>query len=236
MVEERLKVKSMPLELRPRERLQQFGARALSDAELLAILLGSGTSRYNVVELAGLLLSQAGGLVGLSHLTYEEITSLEGIGPSRACTVLSVIELARRLALLDAGGLATTIGGSADAARYFIDLAVHRGQENFMVIYLDNKHRVVEKKVVFMGTLNEAHVYPRDVFHYAVRHNASCIICGHNHPSGDLTPSRADDQLTERLLAAADLLGIDLLDHIIVGHEGLTYYSYREHGRVFTSS
>ncbi|MFP5520994.1 RadC family protein [Peptococcus simiae] len=232
MSDERLGVKSLPPELRPRERLQQYGARALSDAELLAILLGSGTSKYNVIDLAQLILQHAGGLAQLTQLSYEQITQLDGIGPSRACTVLSLGELARRLSLLQAGGLVEKIGGSADAGRYFNDLASRRGQECFMVLYLDSKHRVLEKKVVSVGTLNEAPVHPRDVFHYAVHHNACCIICGHNHPSNDLTPSRADDRLTERLQAAADLLGIDLLDHIIVGHEGLAYYSYREHGRI----
>ncbi len=225
-------VKEFPAELRPRERLKNDSPMSLADHELLAILLGSGTKKTNVLDLASNILFASGGLKGLPTMTLESLSSIHGVGFSKACTVLSLVELAKRIELTREGALPESIGSSDDAARRFFALLREANQEVFMVLFLDTKNHVIAVEQLFVGTLNCSLVHPRDVFRQAVRHNAHAILCGHNHPSGDVRPSREDLSLTERLVEAGTLLDIPLLDHLIIGKTATQYYSFREEGKI----
>lgn len=225
-------VKEFPVEMRPRERLKNDSPMALADHELLAILLGSGTRKTNVLELASNILFASGGLKGLPTMTLKSLSSIHGVGFSKACTILSLVELAKRIELTRDGALPEFIGSSDDAARRFFALLREATQEVFMVLFLDTKKHVIAVEQIFVGTLDCALVHPRDVFRQAVRHNAHAILCGHNHPSGDVQPSREDFSLTKRLSDAGNLLDIPLLDHLIIGKAATDYYSFRKEGKI----
>lgn len=230
--ETRRVVKEFPVAMRPRERLKNDSPMALADHELLAILLGSGTRKTNVLDLASNILLASGGLKGLPAMTLESLSSIHGVGFGKACTVLSLVELAKRIELTRNGELPESISSSNDAARRFFALLREANQEVFMVLFLDTKNHVIAVEQIFVGTLNCSLVHPRDVFRQAVRHNAHSILCGHNHPSGDVRPSQEDFGLTERLIEAGKLLDIPLLDHLIIGKTAASYYSFREEGKI----
>lgn len=224
-----LKIKDAP-ELQPREKLTRQGARRLSDTELLAILLRTGTTERDVLALAQAVLDDAGGLAGLLGQDMDTLCAVKGIGQTKACTLMATIEIARRL-------VRTRVGSEQSICDSFSAQAVLREnfrtgeQEAFHALYLDARHRPIAVKEIFLGTVDSVHVHPRDIFREAVRVGAVSLIIGHNHPSGDLTPSSDDFLLTKRVREGAELLGLNFLDHIILGHlTSDTYLSFKDAG------
>lgn len=225
------KLKDRPPEMRPRERLVSGTAQSLSTSELLAILLQTGTQEHGVTELADIVLIESGGLEGLLRQTMNSLCTIKGIGPGKACLLLAAIELGRRIALLNVQRESRRVSDTEGAAWFLRANLRNDEQEAFHVLYLDGKHNLIEAKELFVGTANSANVHPRDIFREAVRLNAVALIIGHNHPSGDLSPSRDDLLLTKRVREGADLLGLSLLDHIIVGgRSSEAYLSFKEAG------
>jgi DNA repair protein RadC len=206
-------------EARPRERLAAVGAEHLADAELLAIVLGAGTRRLPVTEVAEGLLRTAGGLAGLSLAAELELRDQAGIGPVRAAVVLAALELGRRAAAArPARG--QRLAGASDVWTYFRARLAPLRVEEFWAVALDVRHRVQGELCVARGSLTGVEVHPRDVFRPLIRAAAAAVIFCHNHPSGDPTPSRQDIELTGRLREVGELCGIPVVDHVVVGWEG----------------
>jgi DNA repair protein RadC len=201
---------------RPREKLARLGAASLGDNELLAIVLGHGRARASALDLANTVLADAGGLDGLVRARYESLTMLHGIGAARAAQVLAAIELGRRT-VARAGRERVQLVNPRAVAEYLLPLYGAAPVEQFGVVLLDTKRRVIRTRVVSVGTLDASVVHPREVFREAVAANAAVLVLFHNHPSGDPEPSRDDDELTQRLVAAGVIMGIDVIDHIILG-------------------
>ena len=214
---------------RPREKLLKNGPTALGDNELIALVLGSGCRGTGALRLANELLRVRGGLHGLARSTSADLTALDGIGAARAAQLLAAIEMGRRT-LACAPGARLQLRTARDAAALLMPAYGSRPVEHFGIVLLDTKHRVMKTTLVASGTLNSTIVEPRDVFREAVVAGAAAIVAFHNHPSGDPTPSPEDVELTRRLRAAGMLIGIDVIDHVILGDT--RYSSLRESGRL----
>ncbi len=221
----RVGIKELPQGDRPRERLLAFGADVLSDAELIAIALRSGTRSLNAIQAAQGLLKRFDGLAGLSQATHEEMATIPGVGPAKAAQVLAAFELGRRLAM-NPDQARPRISTPENAARILMARIGNPRQEELWVMLLDTKHQVLRLHNVYRGQVDSASVRVCEVFREAVRDNAKAIIVAHNHPSEDVTPSVADIDITRDLRHAGDLLGIELLDHIIVTRT--TYRSLKQ--------
>ncbi len=224
-----IKLKEIPKEERPRERLIANGASSLSIQELLAILLNTGSKKESVKNLADNILSKLDYINNLKDINYEFLISINGIGLSNACTILAAIELAYRLdikyqTIKDMAFLST-----ASVFEYY-HKKLNIMQECFYVIYLDNTYKVIKDKLLFMGTVNASLVHPREVFKEAYLLSAVAIICVHNHPSNNINPSKEDISTTYNLKTVGELLGIKLVDHIIIGLD--KYYSFFENGNL----
>jgi len=211
----------------PRERLAAFGPEGLTDTELLALLLRTGTRGRPVAELAGSLLVRHGGLRGLARILPAELRAHTGVGEAKGASVMAAFELGRRLCerRLRPGDL---IRSPADVHRHFHTRLRDAPHEVFLVLLLDGRHRVIRPVLTSQGTFTASLVHPREVFGPALREPAAAIVLVHNHPSGDPTPSREDREITARLASAGELLGIPVLDHVVVAEEG--YTSLREAG------
>jgi DNA repair protein RadC len=226
-----LKIREMPLDERPREKLIRLGPSALTDPELVAILLRTGVEGKNVIELARELLERYGSLEGLSRCTVDELSQIRGIGPAKALHLVAAFGLGKRLAhetlskqKLDSPELVHELVGAEMRMLH---------KESLRVILLDTRYRLIRIEEVSIGSINESIAHPRDVFRPAVISSAYAVIVVHNHPSGDASPSQTDHGLTRRLAEAAELLQIKLLDHIIIGApaEGSPgYFSFKEAG------
>lgn len=223
-------VREMPSDERPRERLEHFGASALSNAELLAILLRVGTSGENVIELSARLLRQCGGLKGLLTIELEELCALHGVGPAKATTLKAALELGRRLSVL-APEERPKITQPQDVANLIMLEMGYLKQEQLRVLCLDTKNYVVAQQVVYQGTVNSSVVRVAEVFKPAISRTCPAIVVVHNHPSGDPTPSPEDVRTTDQLRRAGELLDIELLDHVIVGQH--KWVSLKERGLGF---
>jgi len=219
-------IKDLPEDLRPRERMLAFGAQALSNAELLAILLRTGNPQETALEVAQRLLSQPGGLRYLAEASLEELKGQRGIGLAKAAQIKAAIELGRRLAAFRPER--PVIKGPADAAHLLMDEMRYLDREHFRTISLNTKNRVLAIDNVAVGSLNSSYVHPREVFKGPVRRSAAAVILVHNHPSGDPAPSLEDIQVTRRLVEAGKVLGIEVLDHLILG-DG-SFVSMKEKG------
>jgi DNA repair protein RadC len=217
------RLKQMPVHSRPREKLFAKGAEALSDRELLAALLGRGSGKRDVLALGSdlLRLIDEKGL----DLTVAEITAIPGIGQAGAAAVAAAFEFARRR-IRPRGQKITTPAGVMPLIRHYGD----RKQEHFIAVSLNGAHDVMDVRVVTIGLVNKSQVHPREVFSDAIAARAAAIIVAHNHPSGDLAPSREDLKVTRRLKEAGEVLGIPLLDHIIF--HGDKSYSLADHRQV----
>jgi DNA repair protein RadC len=224
------RVKDLPPELRPRERLLRHGPDALSTAELVAVLLRTGSPTRSVIEVASDLIGGHGGLARLSSAGVRELCGVDGIGEVKALNLLAAFELGRRLGALPQRRR-PVIAGPADAARLTMDRLRFAEAERFLVLLLNTRHEVLAAIEVTRGGLASSPVHPREVFKPAVREGAAAVIVVHNHPSGDPTPSRADLAITARLRRAATVMGIPVLDHIIIG-DG-RWVSLRERGVAF---
>lgn len=209
-------LKDLPPEARPREKLLARGPAALSDAELLALLLRTGIAGKGVLQLAQELLDTFGGMAGLLHASAEDIRAIKGLGGSaKRAQLVAVMELARR-ALAQQLQERSAMTSASEVKRYLqMQLAAH-GHEVFALLFLDSQNRLIAFEELFRGTVAQTTVYPREVALRALHHGAAAVILAHNHPSGNTTPSRADQTLTNTLKAALDLLDIRVLDHVIV--------------------
>ncbi|MDR6226425.1 RadC family protein [Desmospora profundinema] len=227
MERDSLLIRDVPEGERPRERMLQVGPASLANAELVAILLRTGTAAESAIHLAGRVLSKVDGLKGLAQADLLELTEIRGVGPAKAVQLLAGIELGRRV-FRAVPGEKVAIRSPRDAAEACMDEMRYLSQEHFVCLFLNTKNVVIDKKCIYVGTLNASVVHPREVFREAIRKSSAGVICVHNHPSGDPTPSREDIHVTERLFEAGRLLGIDLLDHIIIGDS--RFYSMKEKG------
>jgi DNA repair protein RadC len=212
---------------RPRERLERLGPEALSDAELLALLLRTGGPRGDALAVANEMLAVCGGIQGIARAGARELGSAAGVGPAKIATLRAALELGRRLAALRLPPGAA-IRGPEDVYRHFHPSLRHVAHERFLALLLDGRHRVLRVEVVSQGTLTASLVHPREVFRPALRESAAALILVHNHPSGDPTPSREDREVTVRLAQAGEILGVRVLDHVVVAEHG--YVSLREEG------
>ncbi|HEY0788632.1 MAG TPA: DNA repair protein RadC [Thermoanaerobaculia bacterium] len=207
-------IADLPLDERPRERMKLHGASTLSDAELIAILLGSGTRGRSSIELARSLL--AGGLQSLAQREWPAGKLARGVGPAKACRIAAALEIGRRLAA-HGDGARDPIRDAESIARPLIARYSHYVQERLGAIFLDSKNRVIREREIYVGTLNATTVSTRDVLRVALEENAAGIVVFHNHPSGDPTPSAEDLAFTRKLNEATRLFGIELVDHLIIG-------------------
>ncbi len=221
-------MKQWPKKERPCERLQSLGAGQLSDGELLAILLNTGDTKQGLsaLELSRTLLQQGGNLVGVEQMGFEEICALRGIGLVKCCRIKAAFEIANRLSELDDAEQPKI--DSSEAIVSLMHRALERQRrEHFVVLLLNARHRLLCKQTIAIGSTNGVHVHPREVFHLAVREQASALAVVHNHPSGDPRPSEEDKKLTVKLTCIGELLGIPLIDHIIVCSRH-RYYSFAD--------
>jgi DNA repair protein RadC len=201
---------------RPREKLERLGPAGLGDNELLALVLGSGSRRRNALEIANDLLADVGGMHGLTRVTVGDLRRVAGIGGARAAQVLAAIELGRRT-LARSGGERPNLKSPAQMAAYLLPLYGSGAVEQFGVVMLDSKSRLIRIRLVATGTVDSAVVHPREVFREAAAAAAAAIVLFHNHPSGDPTPSEDDLILTNRMISAGTVMGIEVVDHIILG-------------------
>jgi DNA repair protein RadC len=222
-------VKALAPADRPREKLLRLGPGALGDNELAAAVLGHGYRAVHALELATQMLAALGGVQGLSRTTPRDLSRFRGIGPSGAARLLAGMELGRR-ALAQAGPPRARLASPREVAAYLLPRFGAADVEQFGVLLLDARHRVLHAKVLTRGTVDASPAYPRDVFREAAVAGAAAVVLFHNHPSGDATPSLEDIALTRRLRLAGELMGIDVIDHIILGDA--TYCSLREAGHV----
>ncbi|KGE18298.1 RadC family protein [Paenibacillus wynnii] len=227
MESQTLMLRDLPHEERPRERMMQYGAESLSQAELLAILLRTGTRRESAIGIAQRMLSQVGGLRQLADLSIKELTLIKGIGPAKAIQLKAGIELGRRMSNSRLNQL-VTIRSPYDAADILTEQLRYLQKEHFVCLFLNTKNHVIAQETLSMGSLNASIVHPREVFRAAIKCSSASIICAHNHPSGDPTPSPEDISLTSRLVQAGEIVGIDVLDHLIIGDS--SFVSMKEKG------
>jgi DNA repair protein RadC len=215
---------------RPRERFREIGAGGMSQRELIAIILRTGSEKLNALQLADALLQQFGGLNGLARASLPELMQVHGIGQAKAIEIKAALELGKRLAM-SAQDSKPQIKTPADAAQM---LMLHMGlldQEEVRTLLLDTRNRVMASHMIYKGSLNSASMRTCEVFKEAVRSNAAAIIIAHNHPSGDPSPSAEDIAVTKHLVGAGKLLDIEVLDHIVIAHN--RYVSLKERGLGF---
>lgn len=222
-----LMIRDYPQEERPRERFIAGGPASLSNHELIALLLGTGTKDESVLQLSNRLLSHFEGLRLLKAASLEEITAIKGIGKAKAIQLMAALELGGRVANLT-NNERYVIRSPEDGANYVMNEMRFLSQEHFVCLYLNTKNQVLHKQTIFIGSLNASIVHPREVFKEAFRRSAASIICLHNHPSGDPTPSREDIEVTKRLAECGKIIGIDVLDHLIIGEN--KFVSLKEKG------
>ena len=214
---------------RPREKLERLGAAGLGDNELLAIVLGSGTRHRDTLELANRLIEHAGGLHALSRAGLGELCRVSGVGRARASQVLAAVELGRRT-LVRAAAVRPQLSSPRQLATYLLPQYGSCHVEQFGIVMLDSKHRLIRIKLVSVGSLDATVVHPREVFREAAAASAAGIVLFHNHPSGDPTPSKEDLALTARMVDAGEIMGIDVVDHLILAEQ--RYFSLMEAGRL----
>ncbi|WP_223068264.1 RadC family protein [Paenibacillus caui] len=209
-------LRDIPHEERPRERMMRYGAGALSHAELLAILLRTGTHQESAIHVAQRILSRAGGIRNLVDLSIDELMQIKGIGEAKAIQLLAGVEIGRRLARSSLGE-SPVIRSPRDAAEVVMDQLRYLQKEHFVCLFLNTKNHLIGQETLSIGSLNASIVHPREVFRAAIKCSSASIVCAHNHPSGDPAPSPEDIHITKRLCEAGEIVGIDVLDHIIVG-------------------
>ena len=211
--------------LLPRERLAQEGVEALSNQELLAILLRTGTRQASVFEIAQKVLSNLSSLTDLKKMTLQELQSLSGIGRVKAIELQAMIELGHRIHKHDTLEMESILSSQKLAKKMQQELG-HKKQEHLVALYLNTQNQIIHQQTIFIGSATRSIAEPREILHYAIKHMATSLILVHNHPSGAVAPSRNDDHVTKLVKEACDLMGIVLLDHLIVSHS--SYFSYRE--------
>ena len=211
--------------LLPRERLAKEGVETLSNQELLAILLRTGTRQASVFEIAQKVLSNLSSLTDLKKMTLQELQSLSGIGRVKAIELQAMIELGHRIHKHETLEMESILSSQKLAKKMQQELG-HKKQEHLVALYLNTQNQIIHQQTIFIGSATRSIAEPREILHYAIKHMATSLILVHNHPSGAVAPSRNDNQVTKLVKEACDLMGIVLLDHLIVSHSN--YFSYRE--------
>ena len=224
-----MKIKDLPLCERPREKLMQSGVESLSDIELLAIIIKTGTKDNSVKDIACQVLKQIKTLYNLQELNYATLLNIKGLGRVKAIEIMAAIELGKRIFLKNKEQKLLCYNEPNIIYQDNKYLFYGKKQEYFYCLYLDNKKRLIERKLLFMGTINKSIVHPREIFKEAYLTSASGIICMHNHPSGDINPSIEDIELTKSLTHIGRMQGIEIIDHLIMGKD--KYYSFYEKNR-----
>ncbi|MBC8253113.1 MAG: DNA repair protein RadC [Ardenticatenia bacterium] len=221
----------MPVGERPRERLERYGAAALSLAELMAILLRTGRKGENVLQLAGRLLADFGGLAGLARASLDDLAAVRGVGPAKATQLQAALEIGRRLGVASPGERPPINSPAHANALLTLEMAPPE-QENLRPLLLDTQNRGVATPTIYRGSVNTTVVRVSELFREAIRSNSAALIVVHNHPSGDPTPSSEDVQMTRQIVQAGELLGIEGLDHLIIGSG--RFVSLKERGLGFS--
>jgi DNA repair protein RadC len=216
-----MKIKDLPKIERPREKLMKYGPTRLNNSELLAIILRTGTKDTNVVELSKKILTQIS-KHGFTEIAYEDLSHISGLGPAKACEIVACFELGKRLLKDKQTEILLSPQDVFDALKDIRD----NKKEHFVIFYLDTRNQEIQREIISIGTLNASLVHPREVFEPAIRHLAAQIIITHNHPSGNPEPSQEDIEVTRKLAKAGELLGIEVIDHIIVTTK--SYLSFKE--------
>lgn len=215
--------------LMPREKLLQFGASTLSDEELLAIFLRTGIKGCPVMRLSEQVLQYFGSLRGLISATQKNFCAVKGIGITQFIQLQACTEMTKRY-LLEELELTHAFGNSENVRFYLQTVLESKEREIFLVLFLDNQHRLIKQEEMFLGTINTASVYPREIIKSALYCNAAALILAHNHPSGNAEPSMSDKRITQRIQSAAELVEIRVLDHFVIGKG--SYYSFAENGLI----
>lgn len=220
-------IELIPQDSRPRERLIELGVESLADHELLAIILRTGTRYKNVVALALEVLNSVDDLYMFKHITSQELMTVPGIGKVKATEILAAIEFGKRIAQSKQTKEGTVLS-SGWVGDFLLKELSNLTQEHVMALYLNTKNEIIKKEVIFKGSLSSSVAHPREIFKGAVRYSAARIILAHNHPSGDTEPSEADMLFTKRIVDAGEMMGIEILDHFIIGED--KYLSMQEYG------
>lgn len=218
-----MKIKDIPLENRPRERLKQNGIEALSNSELFAIILQKGTQKENVIDMSNRLLSKYS-IDKLSECSLTELKDIPGIGDAKAMQIMAISELSKRI---KGGSIAEkVVSNSEDVAKYYMEKLRDKKKEHFIAVFLDSKNKIIKDELISIGILNASLVHPREVFKEAIKHSANSIILVHNHPSGDILPGDSDREVTKIINETGKILQIKLLDHVIISQD--KYYSFKD--------
>ncbi|MDD4706563.1 MAG: DNA repair protein RadC [Bacilli bacterium] len=225
-----IKIKDLPINDRPMERLINFGVENLSNEELIAILLKTGSKFESSKSIASKILAGVDNIHKLKELNYNDLLKIKGIGVSKACVIVSAIELGNRInkEVISLNNLKMT--SAKIVYNYYKDILNVKQQEYFYCIYLDTRKRIIKDKLLFIGTLNQSLVHPREIYKEAYKFSASSIVCIHNHPSGNVIPSTEDIKVTKELVRVGKILGIPVVDHIIIGKDN--YYSFFENNDI----
>ena len=222
-------IKDIIKEERPRETLLKKGETYLSDSELLAILINNGTRDKSAITLAREIIETSDGIRNLSNITVEELSKIKGIGLAKACRIISALELGRRVSVASEMQK-FKISSPQDIGNVYMEELRYKKKEIFRVVLLNTKNVIIGSKDISEGSLNASIVHPREVFLEAIKKSANKMILMHNHPSGDPTPSSEDINITRRLISAGQIVGIEILDHVIIG-DG-SFYSFKENGQI----
>ena len=217
-------IQDMTLEERPREKMILNGAGSFTDAELLAILIRTGTKQFNAIQLGKAIIEKADNIRYLQNITIEELESINGIGKTKAVQIKAALELGNRIASYKPAKY--KIKNPWDIYKYYMESLRYQYKEIFKVVLLNTKNEIITDVDISMGTLNSSLVHPREVFREAIRRSSNKIILLHNHPSGNAEPSKEDKSVTNRLKECGELIGIEVIDHIIIG-DGI-YFSFKE--------
>jgi len=226
-VEYHLAMKDMPADLRPRERLWRYGPEYLSEIELVALLLGSGTGQASALELAAQMLSRFDGLPGLAAATCRELAGVRGVGPARAALIQAAVQLGRRLANQPTR-TRPVIKGPNDVVALMMEEMRGLDREHFRAVMLNTKNQVLGTDRIAVGTLSQSAIHARELFKNAIKMSAAGVVLVHNHPSGDPTPSKNDREITKRMVRAGDIIGITVLDHVVIGDN--SFVSFKASG------
>ena len=219
-----IKFRNLPNCDKPRERLYMYGSENLSNEELISIILKTGTKNFSVKEVSLKLLEEVGDIENFKDIGINSLMKIDGIGKVKAIEIKAALEFGRRVYMNNNRIDKITLNSSEIIFNYFRNILVDKKQEYFYCVYVDTKSKYIDKKCLFVGTINSSVVHPREVFKEAYLLSASGIICIHNHPSGDVTPSREDINLTKKLKEISLIHGIKLIDHIIIGNDN--YFSF----------
>ena len=221
-------IKELPKSERPREKIKKYGVDTLSNEELLTILIGSGNKYSGARDLSIKILSEVNDISEIMFLNYEKLSKIKGLGPSKICIILAALELSKRVKQVEMINI--KLNSSDKIFEYFKNVFSYEMQECFYAIYLDASKKIIKIKLLFKGTLDHSLVHPRELFKEAYLNSASSIICVHNHPSGNVSPSKEDKMLTANLVRIGLIHGIPIIDHVIIGKD--KYYSFFENGEI----